>query len=461
MLSVDQFVIAILSRDGATGVVADPPAGALLSADGAGGASWNAPAPADLTLYVSLTGSDSNNGATPTTALRTIEAAMASVRRQGWTASASIRLLPGTHDLIGGGIFRTDVAPGARESLLVIEGDSLAPLGTFAVQSVVAVGFLLDVTIASAVPLAADGERVRFTSGPLSGQSFIVGNVNGSTFTVMTTDNIAPGPGDTFVLEAVTAAINITDSITFTGGLFLMRDLQLIIPPVLALTDDTLILSGVHITAPLSGAFITLTNGTLASGSGVFANIAGPNPIGFSMTGSGAGIISKFGGSMQVQNSYFRDVTLIVHNCNAEILQVLYQGCVLFVIVGSYWDSFESRYLDCQASPGALNFIDSASTLANIDVSNCPVYGIYVESSRLHINGAVTSVIPNGLVGVFINEQGSVAASFTTPSITGSSGDAIVGQNAVATWANLVSGVAPRSDFATPAPVFASIGFQI
>ncbi len=462
MFSIDQFVIATLSRDGATGVVADPPAGALLSADGAGGASWDAPAPADLTLYVSLAGSNSNDGATPSTALRTIEAAMAAVRRQGWTASASVRLLPGTHDLIGGGIFRTDGAPGARESLLAIEGDSLASLGTFAVQSTASPGFLVEVTIATAVPLAAEGERVRFTSGALDGRSFIVGNVSGPTFTLMGVSfNALPNPGDTFVLEAVTAAINITDNITFTGGLFLLRDLQLIISPVLTLADDTLILSGVHVTAPLNGSFINLVNGTLASGSGVFAATPGmgANPMGFSMTSPGIGIVSQFGGSMPIQNSYFRDAVIDLSTCTADLLYTLWRGCLIFITGGSYWSNAWCRHLDALATPGALTFTNATVSLSNVDISNSSSYGIYLATGLMQINdGDLSSATPNGSMGVLLDTQGSISLSnFASPTITGAGGDVVIGQNPVATWADVMSGVALRSDFASPISKFASV----
>jgi hypothetical protein len=463
MFSVDQFVIATLSRDGPTGAVIDPPAGALLSADGAGGASWDAPAPADLTLYVSLTGSDSNNGATPATALRTIEAAMVSVRRQGWTASASIRLLPGTHDLIGGGIFRTDVAPGPRESLLVVEGDSLASLGTFAVLSTAAPGILTEVTLTAAVPLAADGEHVRFTSGALNGQSFIVGNVSGSTFTLMGAGVFAtPAPGDTLVLEAATAAINITDSITFTGGPFLLRNLQLVLPPSLFLLNNTLILSGVLVTSALSGGHIALVSSTLASGRGLLASIpgVGPNPMGFSVVGPGIGIQCQLSGSMTTQSSYFRDVTFIISNSTVDTNQDLYQGCLVYVVNESQWRCSECRYLDATPFPAALTLLDASSALTNVDISNTVGPGIALESSSLYLSGVISSVVPNTDTGIRISGQGRVAGQigFLTPTITGiANPDVIIGHNAPATWANLISGAAPRSDFAALIPIFASI----
>ncbi len=73
-------------------------------------------------------------------------------------------------------------------------------------------------------------------------------------------------------------------------------------------------------------------------------------------------------------------------------------------------------------------------------------------------DGDLSSATPNGSMGVLLDTQGSISLSnFASPTITGAGGDVVIGQNPVATWADVMSGVALRSDFASPISKFASV----
>lgn len=468
-MSADQFVIATVGRTGA-GIPIPPPAGATVVADGVGGATWGAgaAAPAALVVYVSLTGNDSDNGETIATAVQTIPAAVAIVMRRGWNVSASIRLLPGVHDLAGGVIVRSDGAPGARPSVLVIEGHTLAPLGTYSVLAAAVVGNLAEITIAAPVPLAADLEQIRFTSGALSGQRAVVGNIAGATLTAML--GTAPAPGDTFVLEATTATINIIDGVVFTNGLRLLRNLRVILPPQnlstspLLLIDMTLLVSGVQFVASSpAGSFIVLTRSTIAAGSNI-AGIPGveANPLGFALTGVGApnlGLICYAASAMSLQGCTFRDAQLLASNGGSVAMgQSLCQRCVAVGADGAVWSVDQSRILD--AIGDGLNLAGATARLSAVDISNSANSGVYLTGGDLRLDTSVTSIVPNADAGVRIDGQGRVVAvgAGTAVTITGvATPDVIVGANPPATWADLAAGIALHHDYAAPLSRIASV----
>jgi hypothetical protein len=468
-MSAVQIVTAAVGRTG-SGIPIPPPAGATVVANGTGGATWGATAsaPGILVVYVSLAGSNSNDGLTIATAVQTLAAAIAIVTRRGWNISTSIRLLPGTYNLPGGGILRSDGIPGLRPTVLTIESNSLDLLGSYPVASAAIVGNLVEITIATPVPLAADCEQVRFTSGALNGRRAIVGNVTGTTFTAMLSD--APAPGDTFVLEATTATINFANGTLLTGGIRLLRNLKVILPPQdvttiqLLLVDMTLLLSGVQFVAATSaGAFIVLTRSTVAAGSNA-VGIPGveANPIGFVLKGNGApnlGMICYAASALSLQGCYFRDAQILATNGGSMSMgQTLCQGCACIATDGAVWTADQSRYLN---APGdGLSFTAASARLSAVDISNSGGSGVNLAGTDLRLDTSVTSIVPNADAGVRIDGQGRVVASGAGAgvTITGvANPDVIVGVNAPATWADLAAGVAPHNDYAAPLSRNASV----
>jgi hypothetical protein len=359
-MSVRQYVIATTARDSLTGLSIPGLAGSALVADGAGGATWGsaAAAPTNLLVYVSTTGDNKNDGATALTAVATIDAASAIALRRGWNVSANIRLLPGVHDLAGGRIIRTDGSPGVRMQPLIIESDSLALIGSYSVLSATIVGNLLEITISAPVPAGADGESIRFTSGALNSTRAVVGNVTGSSFTIMY-NGATPSPGDTFVLEATTATINILAGAILTGGTRMLRNLRVNLPPQaggmppLLLIDMTLFVSGVRFTAStLAGAFVVLSRSTLVSG-GNLTSLPGveANPLGMTLMGFGGmpnvGLLCHGASALSLQGCYFRNAQILATNCSAlGAGQSLFQESLCIAVDGACWNLDQSRILN-------------------------------------------------------------------------------------------------------------------
>jgi hypothetical protein len=467
-MNVSLFVAASQTR-GSSGAPIPPLAGSTVVANGSGGATWgaDAAAPLNLTVYVSVTGDNKMNGETPATAVRTIDAAVGIVQRRGWTISAAIRLLPGVHDLAGNRVIRGDGAPGARMQNLVIRGDSVSVIQTGTVLGAALLGNLTEVTITSMVLPPAKGARVRFTSGALIGQRYVVGYIGGAKFVLM--GNVLPDPGDTLVLEIANATINVLDGLMFNGGPRILSDVRVYLPPqigslpAMLLVDTTLLMSGVTFTtATPSPAFVVLNRSTLAAGMGI-TGIPGveANPLGFSMIGVGGpniGVLCQ-GGTLPIQGCYFSETVLLASsNGVVSLAQSLCERCVCSASDGADWTSAGSRILD---APGDGLVVDGSSArVTSVDISNSAGSGINVSASDLRIDSSLTSATANAGTGIRIGQQGRVTVydNGSGATITGlSNPDVFVGTNGAATWADLIAGVVPRSDFTNPLTTFSSI----
>lgn len=472
-MSVTRYVSATQGLNPATGAAIPPAAGATVVADGAGGATWGAAAaaPLALTVYVSTTGNDANNGATPLTAVATIAAAIAIVQQRGWKVSAAIRLLPGGYTMAGGSVIRGDGAPGARTQLLTIQGDSVTTLGAFNVLAAAVVNNLASVTLAAPVPLAADGQRARFTSGALAGQQFVVGNIVGAAFTLMST--AAPAPGDAFVFEATNATVTAANGILFSGGPRVLQDLTVVlpdpttaVPPALLLLDTSLILSGARFEMGGPGGVIVVVESTLSAGAGNMG-IPGtpPNPLGMFAQGAGGPSLNLlFLGSSFVSlgNSYIRDATVQTSAGASLLLNAsLTQRCVLSGGAGGHWNSSDCQYVDGQSD--GLNLEGASASLSRVDISNAAGSGIRVTSSDLRLEPPITSAVANADSGIRIGPQGRVAVSNNATGVTLSgvgNPDVIVGVNAPSSWADLIAGIAARTDFVAPLTTVSSIAIS-
>jgi hypothetical protein len=303
----------------------------------------------------------------------------------------------------------------------------------------------------------------------LSGQNFIVGGVDGgSTFTAMT--DTAPNPGDTFVLEAATATINILNGILFTGGPRILRNLRVILPPQsgstvpLLLVDMTLLLSGVSFgVADPSGAFIVLNRSIIASGTNISGIPGvGTTPLGFSLMGQSGpniGLICQGGSALSTQGCYFRDTQLYSSNSGTIGMgQALLLRCVCNGSDGGIWSCGQIRVLD-SISDG-IGLSGATAHFSSVDISNSAGSGIYLTDSTLRLDSGVTSLIPNANAGVRIDAHGRVTAAGagSAVTITGvSSPDVIVGDNGAELWTDIASGAAPRNDYVSPTALMASV----
>jgi hypothetical protein len=282
--------------------------------------------------------------------------------------------------------------------------------------------------------------------------------------------DIAPNPGDAFVLEAASATINILNGILFTGGPRILRNLRVILPPQsgstipLLLVDMTLLLSGVSFgVADPSGAFIVLNRSIIASGTNILGIPGvGATPLGFSLLGQGGpniGLICLAGSTLSTQGCYFRDTQLYALNTGVIITgQALLLRCVCGGSNGSIWDCGQTRILDSIAD--GINLFGSAAHFSGVDISNSAGSGIYLTDSTLRLDSGVTSLIPNADAGVRIDAHGRVTAAGagTSVTITGTSNpDVIVGDNGAELWTDIASGAAPRNDYVSPTTLLASV----
>lgn len=152
-------------------------------------------------FYVAPTGSDSNNGLSPLTPVKTFDAAMNKLPTE-WGGQCRIFLSPGTytaalppeyyyHYIIGAGR-----GPG-KEGLGIIGGFDTV-LDNLTISSLPSAGVIEDDT-QSMTPNEYVGAQLRFTSGARAGTAMRVRSNTATTFTV--NYNASPSPGDSFRIE--------------------------------------------------------------------------------------------------------------------------------------------------------------------------------------------------------------------------------------------------------------------
>jgi len=333
--------------------------------------------------------------------------------------------------------------------------------------------------------------------------------------------NLLPAPGDTFDIYTSSTQISILSGLVIVGGMIILKDLIINLPaatpflPSLLLSDTQVMLSGVQfLTSSTNPTNIVLDRSVMTTGS---ANLGLPNtaqtlgtvPIGMSAIGrntSNLSITCQNGSELTLPNTYLEHVQLSTGIGGSVVsLSFVVSLVCLFIANGGEWTSSTCRQINhtqngLQASNGAVAnlsdvFITGAAsngvlvdtgataTLTNMTITGSAVNGVFVDNGGLAIitnadissstasgvfidNGGtvrvntIVSTTPNGTFGIFINYQSRLMISFsTTITITGSTADALVGTNAPTTWANLISGASPRSDYASAISHFASVSY--
>jgi len=173
----------------------------------------------DILIFVSSSGADSNPG-TKDQPLLTFEEAIRRLQPL-WRRQQRIKLLPGTYT-ISKPVLEIYLGQlvGAEAGRLVIEGGFSSVAGDRKVTATSAGSHPVSVTDAT-LALAADalvGARLRFTSGVLSGQAYLVAANTNNTLTVNGSLSAAPAPGDSFVIERPNVTLEPDFGMAFYGS---------------------------------------------------------------------------------------------------------------------------------------------------------------------------------------------------------------------------------------------------
>jgi hypothetical protein len=200
----------------------------------------------DFVVYVdAVNGSDAYDGLTSVTALRNLDTAFARLP-MFWTAKCRIILASGTYATTYTTLNLGGPLGPVAEPLLIAGPMADSGLAT----RTAAAGSTTTVINVSGAALTADahyGMRIRFTSGTQSGQTRTVVANTTSSITVNYDFGIAPGAGDSFVLEVPGATITMGGNLYFStasGGSKLSR------------WEPSIVMYGVKWTLPVSGSLV-------------------------------------------------------------------------------------------------------------------------------------------------------------------------------------------------------------
>lgn len=451
-MSVQRYVRAEYAQD-ANGLPIPPAAGLTLISNGADGAVWasgsgSGAAPANVSIYVdSVSGDDSNSGSL-LAPLATLDAAFIRVENSGWTISAQIWLQPGNYPLPTGRALRGDAGPGRKSTPVTVTGVGRSVLTTATVGTVTTVGGHL-VIGGFAAPAAAEGQKLTFLTGALTGTSVPVSVLDSFTVTTPVSLFPTPAPGDLFQIERATATV-VFDQIAVVGGDIKFRDVDIaLVPGTLGIHDASLSLEWVHMFNQIPGpappaVAIAVRHGSIKSENATIGSHSGSSALGMNLTDRS---------SLVSNNS-------IMSGCGTIVIAsvVLFEYVRVFdcfiLVDGTTWEA-----LGCRFDQPYMLVQMSRMILANCDIAGSIGDGISTIMSDLYFGGVTSSAANNGL-GLRLLQGGKMQTYSGGVSVTGSAGDVQIGNRPVTTWAELFAGDVPRNDFTLPNSMLAGVGIQ-
>lgn len=185
-----------------------------------------------LDVYISTTGSDSNDGLTPATPVLNLKRALEVINQQGWNSEVNINFAAGNYDLPPNEpyVFK-NTALGSNSGGYVFKGDVQISLGSYSVSNtnntalaptslaMIDPGFLM-------VPNAYNGRSILFTSGANTGKYYQVAENTTTEIYLLTTDVFVLGDNFTIYQNSTTIT---TRGNRFTDGYLVMSNVDYIL----------------------------------------------------------------------------------------------------------------------------------------------------------------------------------------------------------------------------------------
>lgn len=431
---------------------------------GAGGVS-----PAILDLWVSTAGNDATGDGTMTNPYLTIDRALQDARDIGWNDSASV-----TIDAAGGNfVFPVgDVsfnagARGAQRTPMVIKGSTRTTVAAGATVAAAALNPSSGLVEMTGSAMGVPGERVRFTSGPLStislggffatavqGDFAIAANYAGGQSARLPYSDTAPGVGDTYDVERFDTLVDLTGvtKIRADGNQIVFEDLIFLVHGAQGgfVVQNTLVGTlGVNMVADPGTQVVALNvdagwHAGLVKGYGQRGTT---KSLYVDTTAAGSQLVNL--GLVTAPRHWANVVVRGDAGAGDAVAPIALSG----VVQQSYWENtgpirpapgtslnIRSFHIDSSRGVGAFS-IDDGSVFASQGLINAPVNdGVHVSASgRFQTNA--TAALSSGVVivnagrrGVHAFEGGEARMLAENGSITGSGAEGVLVDGGGAFW---------------------------
>lgn len=185
-----------------------------------------------LDIYLSIFGSDSNDGLTPATPVLTLNRALEISNQLGWNDQVTFNFGPGNHVLPNGEGYVFKYTPlGLNDGAYVFKGSAPLLVNSFAVSStnnvtLAPTQFAMVNPGAAMVPDAYNGLSILMTSGANSGKYYQISENTATEIYLLTTDVF--GIGDTFNIYVNVSKIT-THGNRFSDGYIIMSNIDIVL----------------------------------------------------------------------------------------------------------------------------------------------------------------------------------------------------------------------------------------
>lgn len=350
----------------------------------------NIPAQPILDIYISISGSDANDGLTPGTAVLNLSRAFEISNKLGWNHEVYFNFGPGNHILPEDEsyVFK-ETANGSNKGAYVFRGNTLNLVSSFTVNTSTTLSPTSMVSISTTVPMstgAYNGLVILMTSGINVGKYYQVAENTISDIYLLTTDSI--NPGDTFEIYSNTTSITIRGN-RFSDGYIVISNIDFILQDktiptpdedILQFIDDIIIFDNCRIlTDPtIQYPFILFYESTVLSSinAGIFTDLYVSQNLGLVYDGSnlpnpGDYIQVNFINSFMSYQQIYHDKTVInAQNSNGYLFLHYYKNCTELNYFATTLYCGNVILRDCNSSNGTIQSQNNSSvTIDNMLVS--------------------------------------------------------------------------------------------